>query len=420
MACLKKTDILLPAAEICKEKWAVVACDQYTSQPEYWEAVRKEVGESPSALNLIYPEVYLETESQQEAEERIEKIKACMKAYIEEGILVERVHQGFSLCVREVEHGVRIGLVAAVDLEAYDYTPGTDRPIRATEGTVESRIPPRVCIRQKAELESPHVLLLLNDAECRILEPLYAEREKLPILYDTELMQGGGRLTGYGITGELAEQVEEKLAGLEAASGGFFLAAGDGNHSLATAKACWNQIKKNLSEEEREKHPARYALAEIVNLHSPSMVFEPIHRVVFGGSMQELFDGFLEFLQKKGIGWEEPCPDRDADVIFLQDGERLGMKLARTGGRLAVDFLQQFLDTYLSENPKLRIDYIHEEDAVADLVEKEDACGILLKGMEKDALFPAVEAGGVLPRKTFSIGEAREKRYYMECRRIVG
>ena len=294
-----------------------------------------------------------------------------------------------------------------VDLDCYDYTPESQALIRATEGTVTSRIPPRVKIRQGAELESPHVMLLCDDRERELIEPLYERRHELPKLYDLELMMGGGHLRGYAVTGELARETQEMIARQQSRSG-LYLAVGDGNHSLATAKTCWEQIKPGLTEEERKTHPARYALAELVNLHCEALNFEPIHRLLFHVDAGELIMDFTAAL---------PCTEGD-DVVFIHKGGRRGVKLTAAGERLPVDLLQEFLDKWLREHPEAEIDYVHGTAALEELSLKEGNCGMALKAMDKNALFPAIVAGGVLPRKTFSLGEAEEKRYYMECRKI--
>ena len=298
---------------------------------------------------------------------------------------------------RSTGSGVRIGLVGKVDLDCYDYTPESQALIRATEGTVTSRIPPRVKIRRGAEVESPHVMLLCDDRERELIEPLYARRHELPKLYDLKLMMGGGHLRGYAVTGEPARETQNIIARQQSRSG-LYLAVGDGNHSLATAKTCWEEIKPTLSEKERESHPARYALAELVNLHCEALNFEPIHRVLFNVDAGKLIDDFTAAV---------PCTKGD-DVVFIHKGGRRGVKLTAAGDRLPVDLLQGFLDEWLKKHPETEIDYVHGSRALEELSEKEGNCGMALKAMDKNALFPAIVAGGVLPRKTFSLGEAEE------------
>ena len=361
------------------------------------------VGEKPSALHIVFPEVYLE-----DGFDRIDSIQQHIESYLQEGVLTEKVHQGYVLVERITQSGARIGLMGMVDLDCYDYTPESKALIRATEGTVTSRIPPRVRIREGAQVESPHVMLLCDDRQQELIEPLYALRQQLPLLYDLELMLGGGHLRGYAVTGALAEKVTGIIEKQQRRSD-LYLAVGDGNHSLATAKTCWERIKPSLSPAQRENHPARYALAELVNLHCPALNFEPIHRVLFQVDAGDLISAFAAAV---------PC-EAGEDIVFLHDGQRRGLKLTARGDRLPVDVLQEFLDRYLAEHPQTGIDYVHGTAALEELSARPGNCGIALQAMDKNALFPAIIAGGVLPRKTFSMGEAEEKRYYMECRKIV-
>lgn len=420
MACLKTADILLPADGVDLKKWAVIACDQFTSQPEYWREVEGFVGDAPSTLHMIYPEVYLGQEWEQEYRDRIRRVHSYMEECLKKGVLEKKTHQGYILTVRETEAGVRTGLIALLDLETYDYRRGARTKVRATEATVESRIPARVGIRQGAPLELSHVMMLLNDEEDRILEPLYENRESFPRLYDTGLMLGGGCVSGYALEGKTAEILTEALRELEQESGDIFLAVGDGNHSLAAAKQCWENVKIKLTEEEYANHPARFALVEVVNLHDPSMVFRPIHRVLFG-ACEKMAEKFEEYLSQRVHIRTERCAEEDADVIFLQGELAEGICFADKGereGSLAVELLQNFLDEYLAECHKAKVDYVHSEEAVRRFAKMQGTCGMLLRGMEKSRLFPAIAAGGALPRKTFSIGEDRQKRYYIECRRV--
>ena len=401
--CFGPADILLPRDGETAALWPVVACDQFTSQRDYWEKAAALVGDKPSALHIVFPEVYLE-----DGFDRIESIQQHIAAYLEEGVLTEKVHQGYVLVERITQSGARIGLVGMVDLDCYDYTPESKALIRATEGTVTARIPPRVRIREGARVESPHVMLLCDDRQQELIEPLYAMRQQLPLLYDLELMLGGGHLRGYAVTGALAESVTAIIEKQQGRSD-LYLAVGDGNHSLATAKTCWERLKPSLSPAQRENHPARYALAELVNLHCPALNFEPIHRVLFHVDGEELLSAFTAAV---------PCTEGE-DVVFLHDGRRRGLKLTSRGDRLPVDVLQEFLDRYLTEHPQTGIDYVHGTAALEELSARPGNCGVALQAMDKNALFPAIIAGGVLPRKTFSMGEAEEKRYYMECRKIV-
>lgn len=404
--CFLSADILLPAGGVDPARWAVIACDQFTSQPAYWQQAEAAAADSPSTLHIIYPEAYL---SQGEA--RIPRIREAMARYLEDGTLARRVTDGFVLVRRTTKSGERLGLVGKLDLEQYDYTPGTDAPVRATEGTILSRIPPRVKIRRGAPLESPHVMMLVDDPAMRLIEPLAAQA--LAPLYDAELMLGGGHIAGYAVEGEAARQTERTLQAMQRESGGFFLAVGDGNHSLATAKACWAEIRAALTPAQRENHPARYALVELVNLHSPALTFEPIHRVVFGADMDALIAAWQDSLRAQGMALAP-----GGEVVFAQGDEQLRFDVQGRGDRLPVDVLQRFLDAHTAENPSLTLDYVHGERDAIGLTEGGAACAILLGAIDKHSLFPAIAAGGVLPRKTFSMGESTEKRYYMECRRI--
>ncbi|MBQ4640490.1 MAG: DUF1015 domain-containing protein [Clostridia bacterium] len=405
---IRPADIYLPAPGIDQKKWAVVACDQFTSDPAYWQKIEDEVGDAPSALRIIYPEVYLS-----EGEGRIPRIRAAMEKYLQEGSLSLQVENGFVLMERNTESGSRIGLVAAVDLEDYDYTPGTSALIRATEGTILSRIPPRVKIREGAPLESPHVMLLMDDKDDQVLGELYKNRENLRPVYDTALMAGGGTLKGWAITDENQKNaLYASLKRLCDACNGFLFAVGDGNHSLATAKACWENRKKEISQAEQETDPARFALVEIVNLHSPALQFEPIHRMVFGADGTQMMLDFAAYLREKGMA---SMPGKD--ITFLHNGQETGLSVKNAGNMLPVAILQPFLDRYLQENKDCEIDYIHEADAVENM-SRDKGTGILLTAIEKSSLFPGIVSGGVLPRKTFSMGHGHEKRYYMECRKI--
>lgn len=401
-------NIYLPAPGVDQQKWAVVACDQFTSDPAYWQQLEEQVGNAPSALRIIYPEVYLS-----EGESRIPVIRAAMEKYLAENTLTCQVENGFVLMERTTESGKRIGLVAAVDLEDYDYTPGTSAPIRATEGTILSRIPPRVKIREGAPLESPHVMLLMDDPQDKVLGKLYESRASLPCLYDTDLLMGGGHLTGWAVTEEAQKgALYDALKALNEDCKGFLFAVGDGNHSLATAKACWENRKKEISQAEQATDPARYALVEIVNLHSPALQFEPIHRMVFGADGRSLLLDFAGYLRERGMSL---IPGDD--IFFVFAGERTGFSVKNTKNVLPVAVLQPFLDRYLKENNNCEIDYIHEADAV-ERMSLDQGTGVLLNSIEKSSLFPGIISGGVLPRKTFSMGHGHEKRYYMECRKI--
>lgn len=398
--------ILLPAPGIDLQKWAVVACDQFTSQPDYWARVRSFVADAPSTLKMIQPEIDLDR-----AEENIPAINAEMRAYLEKGILRTRVEDGFIVVERTTDSGVRLGLMACVDLEDYDFTPGARALIRATEETIAARVPPRVRIRRDAPLEAPHVMLLIDDPGFTAVEAAYAASNTGEALYDFELMEGGGHLRGWKVANP--DALLTALSALRGSPDDFLYVAGDGNHSLATAKACWEEIRPSLTETEKARHPARFALVEIVNLHSPALAFEPIHRVIFGVDAARFVSEVRETLRARGFR-----PEAGGEIRFISENGESGIRLDGAGELLPVAALQPALDEYLAAHPGARIDYVHGEAAVRELSRTRDTVGILLTSIPKRALFPAVRAGGVLPRKTFSMGEAQEKRYYMECRRI--
>ena len=429
-------NVLLPPKGTDFEKWAVVACDQYTSQPEYWERVREIAGDEPTTLDLILPEAFL---GQPDEAERIAAIRENMEAYLRLGVLEEQP-QGFVLVRRTAAGKTRNGLVMALDLEQYDYHKGSTTLIRATEGTIESRIPPRLRIREGAPLELPHILVLIDDPGRTVIEPLVEQADRLPLLYDTDLMLGGGHIEGRLVSDDAAiRRVLDALAALTDADAfhekygdhaPLLFAMGDGNHSFATAKANWEQIKAALPEPLRRTHPARYALVEVENVHDAGIVFEPIHRVVFG------VDGYraVALLQKHlaaqngGVEvryFEETDGPigilaRDAHVLpFFLQGTQGAFLVTGPSQQLAVGTLQNAIDAMLQEVEGATVDYIHGADVVETLARRDNAIGFLLPAMEKSQLFPTVVYDGALPRKTFSMGEANEKRYYMECRRIA-
>ena len=409
MSSFLPADILLPR-DVDMEKWAVIACDQFTSEPDYWQRVERFVGPAPSTLRLIFPEAELKNDP----EGHIRAIRAAMAAYQEENRFI--AYPGcFVYVERELADGsIRRGLVGMLDLEDYDYLPQSKAAVRATERTVLERIPPRVKIREGADLELPHVLLLCDDEEDRILAPL--EREKTEPLYDFDLMEQGGHIRGWLVSGEVARAVCERLDGYEremaARCAGFteapmLYAVGDGNHSLATAKACWEKLKPTLSTEEEAVHPARWALVELENLHDRAQRFAPIHRIVSHTDPRALLQA-----ARTEIGADAGIPLR------WFSGERSGvLTLDPAKGQLAVGILQGFLDAWLAENEG-QIDYIHGDESLRRLAGAEDSVGFLLPDVEKNAFFRSIMLDGVLPRKTFSMGQAREKRYYLEARRI--
>ncbi|MDD6308996.1 MAG: DUF1015 domain-containing protein [Clostridia bacterium] len=400
-------DILLPK-NVDWTKWSVVACDQYTSEPDYWKKVEETVGDAPSTLRLTLPEVYLASE---DAEARIGAIHQSMAAYAD---LLTLYPNTYIYVERTLPGGrVRRGIVGALDLEAYSYEKGSTPPVRATEGTVLDRIPPRMRVRRAASLELPHVMVLADDREKRIIEPLAENKgEKL---YDFTLMGNGGHIAGYKLGEESMAAVNAAIEGLEKEfrlrhpdQEPLLFAVGDGNHSLATAKACYEEIKKTLTPEEAAVHPARYALIELVNLHDTALVFEPIHRVAFGVSPEALLEAFVAFCKKEGNADLAP----QTFQYFHENGAGT-VTIDTPLSPLAVGTLQRFLDA-----KDVQVDYIHGADVTEKLGKEHGNIGFLLPAMDKNRLFDTVLADGALPRKTFSMGEANEKRFYLECRRI--
>lgn len=415
----RPADILLP--QNCDYgKWAVVACDQYTSQPEYWQEVEELVGSAPSTLRLILPESCLDGPS---VETDIMEVNNTMTRYLREErfrtlpaslIYVERRLDNLRL---------RRGLVGMVDLEQYDYEPGAEAQVRATEGTVMARIPPRVAVRKNAPLELPHVMLLADDPEKTVLEPLSARKDQMEKVYDFDLMERGGHIAGWRLDGEsmaLVAAALRKLADPAAFRTRYgvedkpvlLFAVGDGNHSLATAKECYERQKKLTPREQWDSLPARYALCELVNLHDASLEFEPIHRVVFGVEPERVVEELLSALPGAYRG------EGDGHVLrFSHAGGKGAVTVPRPEAQLEVGTLQPFLDAYVKEHGG-SIDYIHGADVARDLAARPGNIAFLLPAMGKEQLFPTVIRDGVLPRKTFSMGEAHDKRFYLEARKI--
>jgi Protein of unknown function (DUF1015). len=394
-------DILLPNEKIDLTAYAVVACDQYTSEPEYWEKAEALAKEKPSTLRMILPEIYLE-----QAQNRVPEIHKAMADYLDDGILETKVQNGFVLTLRETESGCRAGLVLKLDLEQYSFEKGASSLVRATEGTILSRIPPRMAVRQNAPLEFPHVLVLMDDSERTVIEPLVEIRDSLPLLYDFPLMLSGGHIKGYAITEQThLKAVHNALTALKEKVA-FLFAVGDGNHSLATAKAVWNELKQALSESARQTHPARFALVEIENVHCDALQFEPIHRLVTNADTADLLNHMAA-----------PEAGKHTFTVITEKGEQT-LSVPNENAALPVGTLQNFLDSYLKAHEEAEIDYIHGETSLCALAAKKKSVGFLVPTLEKSALFTAVNKDGALPRKTFSMGEAHEKRYYLEGRMI--
>jgi hypothetical protein len=377
------------------------------------------IGEKPSALRLTLPEIYLA-----QSGERLPAIHETMADYLRKGILQKSVKGGFVLTERTTESGSRLGLVAAADLESYDFDLGSRSMIRATEGTILSRIPPRLAIRKNALLESTHVMLLMDDMNRTVIEPLYARRGELKLLYDFPLMLGGGHLRGWAVMEpELLCGIHDALVKLKAklpCDNPLLMAVGDGNHSLATAKTHWQQIKSTLTADEAANHPARYALVEVENIHDEALLFHPIHRVLFHTDGDALLRDFTEYCKDRNMDLHDKAMSTfDQAIGVLYGGRERTVVISNPEASLAVGTLQKYLDDYLSRHKEAEIDYIHGEDTVHSLCLQKDTVGFLVPGLDKAALLPAVRKDGALPRKTFSMGEAHEKRYYMECRKIL-
>ncbi len=406
-----EADILLPNIDVSDkenwEKWAVIACDQFTSEPEYWEKAAEIAGNSYSALNLILPEAYLA-----DSENRVGKINRTMDDYLEKVLLS---NPGTMIYVeRTLESGaVRHGIVGAIDLEEYDYCAGSHSAIRPTEGTVLERIPPRVAVRRGAKIELPHVMLLIDDAERCVIEPLSSKKSEFKCAYDFDLMLDGGHIRGYFMPKSEIERVKKLIS--ENNNSDIKIAVGDGNHSLASAKAYYEELKKSISEQEAAVHPARYALAEIVNLHDDALVFEPIYRVMFNVDVDNVISELLSFTN----GSDKSENSHGTQLVEYITADKTGkITFGKSLHSLTVGTLQIFIDQYIKNHPQASVDYIHGKKNTVELSQKKNAVGFIFDGMNKNELFPSVSKDGVLPRKTFSMGEAREKRYYIESRKI--
>ena len=414
----KRANILLPKnAEM--EKWAVVACDQYTSEPEYWKEVENIVGDAPSTLKITLPEIYLE---QDNVTEKIANINKEMNYLLSTDFFKTLDNSLIYLERTGADGKVRKGLIGMVDLEDYSYEKGSQSLIRATEGTVLERIPPRVKVRENASLELPHVMLLIDDEKKEIIEGLTGKVTNEDVVYDFNLMQNGGHVKGYKVPENLMDGIFKGLEELadkdnfEAKydvkdKGVLLFSVGDGNHSLATAKACYENLKKTMSEDEAKNSPARYALVEVVNLHSDALEFEPIHRVVFGVDPVKMIEEFEKYYDVS----KTPCEGQKVEYVYEGKNETLYIKNPKSN--LAVGSLQMFIDAYIKEHGG-KVDYIHGDDVTKELGSKPGNIGFLLPPMAKTELFKTVILDGALPRKTFSMGHSYDKRYYLEARKI--
>ena len=415
MSIFKPADIMLPK-DAPMEKWAVIACDQFTSDYDYWQRVRANAEGCPSTINLVLPEAILGTP---EEETQTALINKTMGEYIENGVFTTYANS-FVYVERTMENGtIRKGLVGMVDLEAYDFTQGATADIRATERTVIERIPPRVKVRKDAPVELPHIIMLVDDHDKVLIEPVTAKKDSLKKVYECDLMEDGGHIAGWIVEGadveafnavfeEYSANVGSKYADLDGVP--MILATGDGNHSLATAKTCYEELKAANPGVDLSNHPARYALVEVENIHDEAQVFEPIHRIIMGLDPEKVLAD-----AKDAICVEDSDAGFEAKVYIGEKEETIYLDKGK--GELAVGVLQEWLDAYLKENGG-DIDYIHDDDALIALAAKPMSIGFLLPAMEKSQLFRGVIADGSLPRKTFSMGHSREKRYYVEARKI--
>ena len=443
--------ILLPKENVDMTRWAVIACDQYTSEPEYWAEVNRFVSSEPSTLRLIYPEVYLDKDTNEDKLKRIESIHATMNSYLQKELF--NPVAGPILIERTSNDGkIRIGVMVALDLDMYQFEAGSQSLIRATEGTIVDRLPPRVRIRENASLELPHIMVLIDDPDFSVIEPMYEHLMSNPTLsnkdkiYHFELMQNSGFLRGWNILSEkqlgafaaaltkLADQDDFRSRyQLDSDSDVLLYAVGDGNHSLATAKMCWENIKKTSSKKELINHPAKYALVELVNIHNKGLLFEPIHRVLFHVSTEDWKRYFIDWHKNKLINVHiEPYTSLE-DALYAQKKQTTAhdqkVILVSENGydmlvwdnpihELAVGSLQSFLDEYIAVKSETKIDYLHGNETTIRLGSKKENLGFLLPDIQKESFFPTVIKNGSLPRKTFSMGEAHEKRFYVECRKI--
>ena len=417
MLPLKRANILLPK-DVDMTKWSVVACDQYTSEPEYWKEVEKEVGSSPSTLNLILPELYLEDT---DVEDRIKKINKTMEEYLDESMFNEYKDTMIYLERTQKDGKVREGLMAMVDLEDYSYEKGSQTLIRATEKTVIERIPPRLKVRENASLELPHIMILIDDEKKNIIESLKDKVTSEDVVYDFDLMENGGHIKGYKLSDEVINGIESGLESLMDKDyfekkynvknkGVLLFAMGDGNHSLATAKANYENLKKTMSEDEYLNNPARYALVEVVNLHSPALEFEPIHRVVFNTDVNNLIEELYKYYDINEDG------DGEYFELVTKDFDKR-LYISNPKSNIAVGSIQIFLDDYLKDHSG-KLDYIHGDETTRSMGSEEGNVGILFEAMPKEELFRTVILDGALPRKTFSMGHSYDKRYYLEARKI--
>lgn len=433
VSIVKIPQILLPKKTVDMQKWAVIACDQYTSQKTYWEQAEKIVGDAPSTLKITFPEYYL---GKVDEAKKISDIQKEMNKYLDENLF--DIHPGMILVERHIDNGIRYGLMLTIDLEDYDYTKTSTSWIRATEGTVAERIPPRVKIREGAPLEVPHILVLVDDSEKKLIEPLIAQKNKMKKLYDFDLMMDSGHITGYSLAEPAFEKhVLDTIAALQSdetitrkygpacSKNRILFAIGDGNHSLATAKTIWETHKAEWG----MNHPARYALVELENLHDPAMAFEPIHRVIFGvqdSAVKMLEEKFGEKIEIKSIENNEAMisainATKEGVQSFgiMENGKAFTATFNTAPSALCVGSIQMFLDEWKNNKKFENIDYIHGAQDLVEVSNGSGKVGFYLPPVQKNGFFQGIIHDGALPRKTFSMGEAHEKRFYIESQRVL-
>lgn len=420
----KPADIMIPKKGIDLSKWAVVACDQYTSEKEYWESASEFVGDAPSTLRVIFPECYLEDS---DGEKRISDINATMMKYVSDDIF-DTYKESFFVIKRTCGNTSRLGLMVALDLDRYSWEKGSTSLIRATEGTILSRIPPRKKIRKDAPLEIPHIMVLISDENKSVIEPLYAKNSSLKKVYDVDLMKNGGKLEAWCVDSEEdKESVEKAFEALYSSldlKNPLLFAMGDGNHSFATAKSCWEDIKQTLTPEEQKTHPARFCLVELENIFDEGLVFEPIHRVLFNVPEKVFLEELAKYCSSYNVK-EVGCRNCIAAEISKSEKQSFGycvnnkhyvVTLDSPVANIAAGTLQKVIDALLNAN--YSVDYIHGADVTDKIGSEKGNIGLFLPAISKATFFDTIVKDGALPRKTFSMGEANEKRFYMECRKI--
>lgn len=417
-------EILIPDEKTNMRKWAVIACDQFVQNRQYWNDVERFVGSSPSTLHVMLPEIYLDSPDK---EERISEAKEIMRSYIEDGVL-NLLPPGFILVERYIDGVIRKGLMVNIDLEEYENEPYKTPLVRASEEVIVERIPPRIEIRNGADIEMPHIMLLMDDKDRTVIEPIWQKKEFFPKVYDFELMMGGGRVTGYFINNKEAEQeILRALSALPLRDGMRFC-VGDGNHSLATAKAVWEQAKEMLTPEQQQDSPLRYALCELINLYDEGLSIKPIHRVISGLNTSKCVQYIVDRLNASGadarlvFSRRKPILQQSdaAQTIFFSSKDSAGrIEIYSPTSSMIVEELQPVLENFLREFPSCKLEYVHGDEELEGQTRQYDTLGFIMPALEKETFFETLASFGVLPKKSFSLGEAKDKRYYLECRLIA-